>query len=134
MPDDGPVTVLIVDDEFDIRTLVRMVLEASHLGINVVADAVDGRDAVAVFDRLHPPPVPTIVILDNLMPYMSGLEVAKDMRRRAPVQHIILFSAQLNPEIEALARDIGIDACLSKEDVSRLPGLVIGLARPHRRE
>jgi CheY-like chemotaxis protein len=128
------VTALIVDDDLDMRALVRMVLEAAHLGIDVVAEAVDGNDAVAVFDRLAPPPVPTIVILDNRMPYLSGLEVAQEMRRRMPVQHIILFSAHLTPEIEAVARDVGIDACLSKRDVAQLPHLVISLTGPHLAE
>lgn len=123
-------TALIVDDDIDIRTLVRVVLDASQLGIHVVAEAVDGADAVAVFERLVPPPVPAIVILDNRMPYLSGIEAAREMRRLVPLQRIVLFTAHLTPELAARAKEVGIDACLSKTDVDELPALVLKLTRP----
>ncbi|HLG01014.1 MAG TPA: response regulator transcription factor [Acidimicrobiia bacterium] len=130
MPESGPVTALIVDDDIDIRALVRVVLEASELGIHVVAEAVDGEEAVAVFERLVPPPVPAIVILDNRMPYLSGIEAAEEMRRIVPLQHIVLFTAYLTPALAARAKKAGIDACLSKSDVEELPALVISPTRP----
>ncbi len=124
---DVPLTVLIVDDEIDMRTLVRVVLGAANRGIDVVAEAVDGIDALAGFDALDPPPVPTVVILDNRMPGLSGIEVAREILRRRPEQHIILFSAFLTAEIRAEAKDLGIDACVSKDDLMHLPEVVIKL-------
>ena len=122
-----PITVLVADDEIDIRVLVRLVLESAGHGLQVVAEAVDGEDALALFDTLMPPPVPTIVILDNRMPRLTGLEVARHIRERLATQHIILFSAHLTPEIEAEARALGIDACVTKSDVRRLPTLIADL-------
>lgn len=134
LPDEDPVTALIVDDDIDMRLLVRVVLDAANQGIDIVAEAVDGFDALAAFDRFDPPPVPAVVILDNRMPRMSGLEVAREMRRRVPVQQIILFSAFLTLEIRAQAKEIGVAACVSKDDLMQLPDLVIKLSRPNAAE
>ena len=123
-----PVTVLVVDDEVDMRDLVRLVLEASGAGLEVVGEAVDGDEALAVFSRLDPPPVPTVVILDNQMPGRTGVEVAAEIRRQHPEQRIVLFSAFLTPELRAAADEAGVDACVGKNDLRRLPGIVVDLA------
>ena len=122
-------TVLIVDDEVDIRLLVRAILEASGLGVEVVGEAVDGDDALAVFRALDPPEVPDVVILDNRMPGKEGLDVAAEMLAQEPRQHIVLFSAFVTPEIEERARALGVRACVGKSDFARLPELVVELSR-----
>lgn len=130
MPDPVPLTALIVDDDIDMRLLIRLVLEASRHGIDVVGDAVDGADAIASIVVLDPPPVPTVVVLDNRMPGLSGLEVAAQVRQRGEYPRIILFSAFLTPELRAQAKEIGIDACLGKTDVDQLPDLIMKLTAP----
>jgi CheY-like chemotaxis protein len=127
VPTDG--TVLVVDDEIDIRVLVRITLEAAGLGLRVVAEAIDGHDALATYDELDPPPVPSVVILDNRMPGYTGIEVAREIRRRLGTQHIILFSAFLTPAVEAEAQAAGVDVCVAKLDVGRLPQVVASLTR-----
>lgn len=122
-------TVLIVDDEVDIRVLVRAILEASELGVQVVGEAVDGDDALAVFRTLDPPDVPDVVILDNRMPGKEGLEVAAEMLAQEPRQHIVLFSAYVTPEIEERAQALGVRACVGKNDFALLPELVVRLSR-----
>ena len=129
MPVDTKPTVLIVDDEVDIRLLVRAILEASGLGVEVVGEAVDGDDALAVFRALDPPEVPDVVILDNRMPGKEGLDVAAEMLAQEPRQHIVLFSAFVTPEIEERARALGVRACVGKSDFARLPELVVELSR-----
>ncbi len=120
--------MLIVDDEIDMRLLVRVVLESARHGIEVVGEAVDGIEAVTAYEALNPPPIPDVVILDNRMPGRTGIEVAELMLAEDPAQPIILFSAFLTPELEAQASALGISACVSKTDVERLPDLVIELA------
>jgi CheY-like chemotaxis protein len=78
---DAMPTVLIVDDEIDMRTIVRLVLQSASQGITVVAEAVDGVDALTVFENLKHPEVPDVVILDNRMPGRMGIEVAEEIRR-----------------------------------------------------
>ena len=122
---DWSTTVLVVDDEEDVRLLVRVVLEAA--GLQVIEDAVDGPSALRTVERLDPPPVPTVIVLDNRMPGLSGLEVAQRLREHVPDQRIVLFSAFLNDEIEATARELGISACVAKADVAELPAVIAGL-------
>lgn len=122
-------TVLIVDDEMDIRLLVRTILESSELGVEVVGEAVDGDDAMAVFNTLDPPDVPDVVILDNRMPGKDGLDVAAAMLQQEPRQHIVLFSAFVTPEIEDRAAALGVRACVGKSDFALLPQLVVQLSR-----
>jgi YesN/AraC family two-component response regulator len=129
MPVDTKPTVLIVDDDMDIRLLVRTILESSELGVEVVGEAVDGNDALAVFNTLDPPAVPDVVILDNRMPGKEGLDVAAEMLKQEPRQHIVLFSAHLTPEIKERASALGVRACVGKGDFALLPQLVVQLSR-----
>ena len=121
-------TVLIVDDEMDMRTIVRLVLESANQGITVVAEAIDGLDAMTVFTSLDHPEVPDVVILDNRMPGRMGIEVAEEIRKLEPEQPIILYSAFITPELEERALAVGIDRCVSKVDYDTLPDVVIQVA------
>ena len=120
--DNPPRTVLVADDDEDMRVLVRAVL--SGAGLDVVAEAIDGADALAALERLDPPPIPSVLVLDNRMPGLSGLEVAGHVLQRLPWLPIVLFGAFLTPEIEQQARQLGIRACVSKKDVGRLPAVI----------
>lgn len=129
MTRNGRPTVLIVDDEVDMRLLVRVMLESGKGDVEVVGEAVDGIDALEKFNTLDPPEVPDVVILDNRMPGRSGIEVAEEMLRNEPRQNIVLFSGFFTPEVEARARELGVAACVSKTDFEQLPQLVLDLAQ-----
>lgn len=118
-------SVLVVDDEPDVRTLARFILERS--GFNVVDEAEDGSQALERFQQLNPPPVPSVVLLDNRMPGLTGLEVAEQMLVLHPDQVIILFSAHLDRTVEEKARASGITACVSKMEATKLPQIIRGL-------
>lgn len=121
-------TVLIVDDDLDIRLLVRILLESAGLDVEVVGEAADGTAALEVFDTLDPPEVPDVVILDYHMPGREGIEVAAEMLAQEPRQQIVLFSAFVTPELEARATEMGVTACVGKTDYELLPALVVELA------
>jgi CheY-like chemotaxis protein len=116
------VTILVVDDDADMRYLARMVLEGS--GIAVAGEAADGNEALRKLDELDPPPIPTVVLLDNQMPGPTGLEVAAQMLAQRPNQLIVLFSAYLSPEIEEHAERLGIACCVSKGDAINLAQII----------
>ena len=118
----GTPTVLVVDDEADIRELARAILELG--GFDVVSEAADGAQALEHFVQLDPPPVPSVVLLDNRMPGLSGLQVAERMLSLHPEQVIVLFSAHLDGAVESQARDLGVAACVSKMDAPRLPEIL----------
>ena len=115
-------TVLIVDDEPEIRELARIFLELD--GFDVVGEAADGAQAVQRFVALDPPPVPTVVLLDNRMPVLTGLQAAERILEHHPDQLIVLFSAFIDDAIEVRARKLGVAACVSKTDAAELPAIV----------
>ena len=98
--------VLVVDDTMDIRVLLRAALErAGHV---VVDEAGTGREAIA-FAAVHEPDG---VILDAMMPEMSGLEALPELRRLLPAARIVMFSSLGDIDEEALRA--GADACVQK--------------------
>jgi CheY-like chemotaxis protein len=71
--DDGPaVRVVIVDDDASIRALLRMLLDADAR-IEVVAEAEDGVEALAVLAEVQA----DLLLLDLAMPKMNGLDVLR---------------------------------------------------------
>lgn len=117
-----PVSVLLVDDEEVIRELARVVLERA--GLTVLDEAEDGVSALEAYRAQDPPEVPLVVLLDNRMPGLSGLEVAKEMLDAFPTQIVVLFSAHLDADIEARAKGLGIRACVPKNQVTKLPKIL----------
>lgn len=81
--------VLVVDDEDDLRKLTRMVLERS--GYEVV-EANNGTTAIEIAKGENPP---RLILLDWMMPGISGLEVCRVLRQSpAPFRYIILVTAK----------------------------------------
>jgi CheY-like chemotaxis protein len=116
-------TMLIVDDELDMRMLVRLVIEMANNGLTIVGEAADGAEALRVWRDLNEPE-PDVVILDNRMPGLSGLEVARRILTERPGQLIVLFSAFLDDTVRKQAAEIGITRCVTKHELDRLPSLV----------
>jgi CheY-like chemotaxis protein len=83
----APTRVLVVDDEPDVRLLLRMQLEGN--GFVVSGEAADGAEAVDACraDR------PDVVILDLLMPNVSGFEAIPRLRREFPELPIVAYTA-----------------------------------------
>ena len=117
-----PISVLLVDDEEVIRELARAVLERA--GVEVLDEAEDGIKALECYRASDPPDVPLVVLLDNRMPGLSGLEVAAEMLSSFPTQVVVLFSAHLDADIVAKAKSLGIAACVPKNEVTRLPAII----------
>lgn len=113
--------VLLVDDEKDIRDLARLFLEMDGLQVN---EAANGAQALERYVALNPPPHPAVVVLDNRMPGLSGVEVAEKMLLIHPGQVIVLFSAFLDRDTEEAATAAGVAACVSKNDLRRLPQII----------
>jgi CheY-like chemotaxis protein len=111
------VGALIVDDEADIRTLLRLIIEAAGHGLFVAGEATNGQEALDRIDELDP----QVVVLDEMMPLMKGLDAARRMRERRPGQIIILCTAYLDPSLQKQADEAGIQLCLRKEEFSVIP-------------
>jgi two-component system nitrate/nitrite response regulator NarL len=109
-------TVLIVDDHEDIRLLVRALIRTANQELRVSGEAATGEEALASLDDIDP----SVVLLDHMMPGMTGLETAREILIRRPDQRIILFSAYMTEELCREARSLGVVGCLPKDDVGRV--------------
>ena len=86
------IRVLIADDSELMRKVLRDLL-TRDAGIDVVAEAGDGRQALAEVLRVRP----DLVIMDILMPVMDGLTAVSEIMASRPTP-ILVLSANLNPE------------------------------------
>jgi DNA-binding NarL/FixJ family response regulator len=80
-------TIVLADDHQVVRSGLRTLLEAD-LGAQIVGEAADGLEAVQLVERLQP----DILIVDMMMPGLTGLEVARRVRQRARQIGIIVLS------------------------------------------
>ena len=115
--------MLLVEDNEDMRALIRIVLELSEHDIAITAEAKSGDEAIASWRRERP----DLVVLDYRLPGPTGLDVARTILADDPATPIILFSAFLDDETVATAASLGVRACVSKDDVRRLPDLIHAL-------
>ena len=115
---------LIVDDEPDLRLLVRMAIEARNEGLYVSGEAANGADALEQLAHADP----AVVVLDQMMPGMDGIETAGRILETRPGQPIVLFSAFLDDQLRHEAEATGIVACLPKNRMRELPELLFQLA------
>ena len=89
------VHVLIVDDDDDLRSLIRLVLRRHGLS---VTEARDGAEALGLFapGRFH------LVLTDCEMPKMNGAALIQHIRRQAPDQRIGLISGHVEHCVEVM--------------------------------
>jgi CheY-like chemotaxis protein len=80
-----PLTILVIDDDPDVRDFIAATLEEQGYG---VVNASDGREGVRQFDEVRP----DLVIVDFIMPGLSGAEVARKIRAKVAGQPILFVS------------------------------------------
>ena len=103
------IRVLVVDDTDHVRRMLTTMLAVD--GFEVVAGgASDGPAAIAAVAEQSP----DVVVIDYKMPAMDGLETARRIREAHPQQHVIIYTAFADPEVEAAAAEIGVAVCLGK--------------------
>ena len=107
-------SLLIVDDEPDIRFLLRCMAEQAEW--YVAGEAASGQEALDCYWQLKP----DVIVLDHRMPGLSGLETAERILAEHPYQAIVLFTAFRDPALERAARALNVRACLPKSDLARL--------------
>jgi PAS domain S-box-containing protein len=116
----GKEHILIVDDEKEIRETCRMML--SHLGYTVTTT---GSPQEVLFLMEHAQPPIDLVITDQTMPKMTGVELTRELRRQRPDVPVILctgYSDRLNYDI---AREAGAcDLLMKPMDLRGLSGAV----------
>lgn len=102
-------TILVVEDEPDIRKLVHYHLSQERFK---VLEAEDGEKALHTMQRLRP----SLVILDLMLPGLSGLEVCKSLRERPDTGRvpILMLTAKAGEADRVVGLEIGADDYLAK--------------------
>ena len=102
-------TILIVDDEKDLVSMVKLRLEAA--GYDTI-EAYDGQEALTKAQNKNP----DLIILDLMLPKMDGYKVCRMLKfdSRYKSIPIILFTARVQDSDKSLGQEVGADAYISK--------------------
>lgn len=108
----GPIRVLVVDDNAALRLVVQSLLRR-HAGIEIVGEARNGEEALALITQV----APHVVVMDINMPRMNGVETTRCMTKRYP--GIIVIGLTLNDDVATTStmHDAGASAVVQKERV-----------------
>jgi two-component system phosphate regulon response regulator PhoB len=101
--------VLVVDDEPDVRMLLRTNLRAAGFDVLEAANGAEGL-AIAKHD------LPAVIILDLMMPEMSGIEVCRALRKHPPTSRIpiLMLTAKTTEEDKVAGFEVGADDYVTK--------------------
>ena len=119
-------TILICDDEPDLRELMRLSLGSGY----AFAEAADGTEAIELADRLQP----DLVLLDVMLPGTNGLKVIEQMRAagKHPETPVLVVSAFAADSDVRAAFDAGATEFLKKPfEPDVLRSTVEELLAPH---
>ena len=96
--------ILLADDQQEVREMTKLMLGMDE---HIVTEAVNGREALELFapDRFD------LVITDYLMPVMKGDELARNIKRLAPTEPILMITGSA-AELDGI--QMSVDAVLNK--------------------
>jgi DNA-binding NarL/FixJ family response regulator len=110
----GSLRLLIADDHEIFRAGLRSLLE-DEPGWQVVAEASNGREAVAKAEKTHP----DVALLDIGMPILNGLEAAREIIRRGPQTKVVMLTVHDSDAMIDKVLACGARAYLFKTDAAR---------------
>ena len=115
---------LIVDDSSAIRFMLRILLEDAGIEVE---ESGSGAEALARLARRAAPPLDAVV-LDQRMPDLSGLEVARKIVLAGAHPHLFLYTSYLHPIQAAEAAELGV-RCMVKTDLDELVSALLDSGR-----
>jgi two-component system response regulator NreC len=108
------IRILLADDHTVVRKGLRLLLE-SQTGFDVIADACDGRETVALAEQ-H---LPDVVVLDVAMPILNGIEAARQISSKFPSTAIVFLSMHSDEGYVLKALKSGARAYLLKDSAEQ---------------
>ena len=100
-------SILVVDDDPTVSDVVRRYLERAGYTVTLAAD---GRDALAVYERIRP----DLVVLDLMLPGIDGLEVCRRLRSSPDGVPIVMLTALGEEADRVLGLQLGADDYVTK--------------------
>ena len=108
------ITVLLAEDHTFVREGFRKMLEMEN-DFEVIAEAGNGRDAVALAKKLRP----AVVLMDIAMPQLNGLEATRQMLKADPSAKVIMLSAHNDDAYISEAANSGAAGFVLKQSSSQ---------------
>ena len=102
------VTILVVDDEFRMRKLVKDFLQKEDF---TVLEAGDGEEAIKIFDENKEKI--NLILLDVMMPKLDGWSVLRQIRQESKVP-VIMLTARGEEQDELFGFELGVDEYIAK--------------------
>ncbi|HWJ20311.1 MAG TPA: response regulator transcription factor [Geobacterales bacterium] len=109
------ITVLLAEDHTVVREGFRKILELED-DFEVVGEAEDGRQAVAMVKKLHP----AVVVMDIAMPVLNGLEATRQILKAVPSTRILILTAHNDDAYVKSATESGAVGFLLKQAPARV--------------
>ena len=107
------ISIVLADDHHLVRQALRTLLE-TQLDFHIVGEAGDGLEAVQLVERTQP----TVLVADLMMPGINGLEVARQVKQRAPLTTTVILSMYSHEAYVLEALRAGVAAYVLKESTS----------------
>jgi DNA-binding NarL/FixJ family response regulator len=107
------IRVLVVDDHSVVREAICALLSLQK-DMEVIGEAVDGRDAIDKVQRL----TPNVAVMDIVMPVMSGLEATKQITKEWPDTKILILTQYDEEENMFVAKQVGAYGFIAKSAAS----------------
>ena len=106
----GKMHILLVDDDLQLRNVIRVTLESVGY---VCSEAGDGQEARCFLEGGQGV---GLIVTDHQMPQMTGLDLLRWVRSNASTSHVpvLLYSGNLTEELRKLAQEAGVHAVLAK--------------------
>lgn len=119
--------ILIADDHSIVRRGLRSLLE-SQPGWTVVAEAVNGREAVEQTVRLKP----DVVVMDVTMPELNGLEAARQIVKASPNTEVLILTMDGSEEVARQVLSAGARGFVLKSDADSFLITAVDALRQHK--
>lgn len=113
MAQEREIRLLIADDHTIVRQGLKKLLE-EETGVDVVGEALDGRDAVTKAMDL----MPDVVLMDLSMPGLHGLEATRQITKRLPKTRVLILSMHKNEAYVLQALQAGASGFILKDSAS----------------
>ena len=120
-------TILIADDHDVVRFGLRALL-SERPGWEVVAEAADGKEAVAQAIKT----TPDVAVIDYSLPFLNGVEVTKQIRQHSPNTAVLIFTMHDNSNLIHDLLQAGALGYVLKSDIQRLLVSAIDTVAQHK--